>query len=120
MRDAIEIFCAFLPLLCAFVPPFISVLRGGGLLKAFLVAWFGMVASIVVFGLVIPLLLYRVDTKIGQAAFNLFPDLRGAIAMLFLGWIPAIFMVSVAMGVRKLASWIRDEIRRRHEVAEVS
>jgi hypothetical protein len=59
-----------------------------------------LVVSVFTFGLVIPMLLYK---TLGQEAFDIFPDARGAIAVVFFGWVYAGVPVLLGIGVRKLA-----------------
>ncbi len=114
---AIEIFCSCLPLLCAFVPPFIYVLRGGSPPRAFVFAWVALVFNIAIFATAIQMLAFAIERKLGYKPLLLFPDPQGAIVFAFLGWFHALILVLIAMGVRKLVLWKRAMVRRRRETA---
>ena len=101
------LFLGLLPVLCAFVIPFISVTRGGSVIKAFFLAWGSILVSLLIFTLAIPLILYKIDHDISHRWSNCFPEPPLIIAMIFFGWFYAGIPVLIAMGFRKCVVWKR-------------
>ncbi len=98
--------------MCAFVPPFIYLLRGGSPYKAFVFAWVALVVNIVIFATVIQMLAFAIERKLGYKPLLLFPDPQGAIVFAFLGWFHALILVLIALGIRKLVLRKRQPNRR--------
>jgi len=107
MSEAIEIIFSCLPFLCVAVPVIIGVIRGGRADRLFLFGWLAMVVSIAFFGIAGQGLAFAIEKELGYRSLPLFSDARGAVFMLFFGWIHAGVLVLLGMGIRKLALWKR-------------
>ena len=105
MRHAIDIFVECIPVLCAVLVPVANVVRGGSPIKAFFFGWGLILISFVVFTLVIPLVLYKIDENLGHKFASCFPEPSIVVAMIFFGWFYAGIPILIGIGIRRYVVW---------------
>lgn len=99
MDTAIGFVIAFAPWICAGVVPFIRVLRGYPVGKAFKLCWGLLILFFLIWSLVIPSIIYHFDKDMGsEAFFHWVPESTGFVPVVVFGWAYA--------GITVLPAWL--------------
>ena len=106
MKAVAQIIVAFAPAILAGAFPFVSVLRGGRVGRAFAIGWVSLIAWLFVFCFIVPLIAYQIDRDLGrEVEAHWVPEGPAVVAVTFFGWFYAGIIVLLALLVRRVVRW---------------
>jgi len=101
--DAVSLAVQLTAMIIAMGLPVRRIITTGRFLTPFLLMWLSLILWAFLFCLIIPLLIFTAFHE--KHVFEYFPDMRGIVAAVMIGWLPSLVLCSVAFLIRVF--WIQ-------------